>query len=115
MIETFGTRLRKLREGKGYKQEHLAKFLNVNKSAVSYYEADTRQPSKETIVRIAVFFNVTTDYLLGVQNDVTIDCSGLYPDELRMIREQVAYYRERNKQWEKAESMLKIIRRGLNE
>ncbi|MFZ2588128.1 helix-turn-helix domain-containing protein [Paucilactobacillus nenjiangensis] len=65
---SFGIRLKELRNSKHMSQEELGKFLNVGKSSISSYENGTREPSKESIVKIAEIFGVTTDYLLGNSN-----------------------------------------------
>ncbi|MCG5102574.1 helix-turn-helix domain-containing protein [Oceanobacillus alkalisoli] len=64
-MEVFKERLIDLRIEHGYKQEEVAKELNVTTSAYGYYEQGRNQPSLETLYNIARFFNVSTDYLLG--------------------------------------------------
>lgn len=59
MISKFSTRLRELRLNKGLRQEQVAKLIGVNKSAISTYENDTRQPSFEILVRLANLYRVT--------------------------------------------------------
>lgn len=63
-MATFGQRLKKLREQKNLSQEELAHLFNLSQSTIAYYELDKKEPSKKTIVKLANFFNVTTDYLL---------------------------------------------------
>lgn len=62
---SLGKKIKKLREEKGIRQEDIGKLFNVSKSAVSQWENDIRTPDMDTIVKLAAFFNVTTDYLLG--------------------------------------------------
>lgn len=62
---SFHKRLRKLRLDAGLDQVELAKILNVAKQTVSNWENGNRAPDHEMLIRIADFFNVTTDYLLG--------------------------------------------------
>lgn len=61
---TLGQRIRELREDKGITQEELGKIVNVSKASFSKYEADIIEPNKDTIIALANFFNVSTDYLL---------------------------------------------------
>lgn len=61
----FGKRLRLLRQNKKLTQKELAKLINISESAVGMYERDEREPSFDLINKIAGFFEVTTDYLLG--------------------------------------------------
>lgn len=57
-------RLKFLREEKGLLQSDIAKFLGISTSAVGFYENGKRDMSPETIIKLAEYFNVTTDYLL---------------------------------------------------
>ncbi|HHV73076.1 MAG TPA: helix-turn-helix domain-containing protein [Thermoanaerobacterium sp.] len=65
----FGERLSQLRKEKGLTQEELAKALNMTRSSLSLYEIGKRDPDTDTLKKIADFFNVSTDYLLG-QTDI---------------------------------------------
>ena len=62
---TLGKTIKYLREQKGITQEKLAKSLNVIRGTLSNWEIDHAIPDIETIKKIAEFFNVSTDYLLG--------------------------------------------------
>lgn len=61
----FAKRLKNLREIKGYNQERLAKVLGLSSSTIGMYEQSRRQPDHDTLVKIAEFFDVSIDYLLG--------------------------------------------------
>lgn len=61
----FRTRLKKLREERGYSQYTFADAFGVAQSTVGSWEAGKREPNYETTMRIADFFNVSLDYLLG--------------------------------------------------
>lgn len=50
-------------------QQRLAAELNVTQAMVSKYELGTSEPDIDTIKRIAVFFNVSSDYLLEISED----------------------------------------------
>lgn len=66
---TFGERLKELRKKRSLTQSQLGARLNVTKASISGYENDTRSPDRETLVKIAEIFNVSTDYLLGRTED----------------------------------------------
>jgi len=85
MIANFSNRLRELRQRKGLRQEQVAKLIGVNKSAISTYENDIRQPSFEILVRLANLYRVSTDYLLGQTNIRSVDLSGLTEEEASYI------------------------------
>lgn len=61
----FGTRLKQLRSEHKLTQDELGKKINVSKASISLYEKNQREPSKESLITLANFFNVSTDYLLG--------------------------------------------------
>ncbi len=58
-------RLKELRKQRNITQSELAKYLGVVKSTISLYENENRLPDIETINKLADYFNVTVDYLLG--------------------------------------------------
>ncbi len=60
--------LRELREEKGLTQAQLAKQLHFSLSIVNKWENGKKNPSVEAIKLLAKFFNVTTDYILGMDN-----------------------------------------------
>ena len=57
--------LKKLRKNKGITQAELGKVLGVSPSTIGMYEQGRRTPDKNSLLALARFFNVTTDYLLG--------------------------------------------------
>lgn len=63
-MNTFGNRLKHLRTERQITQSELGKALNVTYVAVSKWESDARFPDKDLLVKIANFFDVSTDYLL---------------------------------------------------
>lgn len=67
----FAERLKELRNLKGIYQGDIAKILGVTRQAVSQYERGEREPSYEVLEKLADYFNVDTDYLLGKENHST--------------------------------------------
>ena len=61
----FKDRLKELRLEKSLKQEDLAKVLGVSRGALAKWENGSRETNFAMLVKIAEFFGVTTDYLLG--------------------------------------------------
>jgi transcriptional regulator with XRE-family HTH domain len=61
----FSKRFKQLREEMNITQRELAEHLNCSKSAIALYETGQRNPDHETLNKIADFFSVSTDYLLG--------------------------------------------------
>lgn len=64
-MKNFSTRLKELRAEKEITGEELGKKFNVSKTAVSYWESGRNFPGEETIRKLADFFQVSVDYLLG--------------------------------------------------
>lgn len=62
---SIGSRIRQLRESKQISQKELAAKLNLANSTLCQYETGDRIPSDEIKARIADYFDVTVDYLLG--------------------------------------------------
>lgn len=81
----FGNVLKILRLKKNMTQAQLAQKLGVTKSVISAYETGLRLPSYDILIHISKIFNVTTDYLLGLENKREIDLSGLTEDEITAL------------------------------
>lgn len=61
-------RLKELRAKENISLRNLSSALNISYSSLGKYERGEQQPSYETLIKIATYFNVTTDYLIGVTN-----------------------------------------------
>ncbi|MBA4602134.1 helix-turn-helix domain-containing protein [Thermoactinomyces mirandus] len=64
-MSTFSDRIRKLRAKSGLSQSELASRINIAKSTLAMYETGKREPNFDIVRRIADFFDVSVDYLLG--------------------------------------------------
>lgn len=64
----IGKRLKTLRIEEGLLQKELAEKLSLTQQTISLYESGSREPDAETLIKIADFFEVSTDYLLGKTN-----------------------------------------------
>lgn len=64
-MEVFSKRLKELRIEKGISQKALAQVLNTTNSSVCDWECGRAEPNLETLVKMADYFAVCTDYLLG--------------------------------------------------
>lgn len=67
-MEIFGIRVKQELKVQNKKQVDLAKHLNVRKSTLSEWLNDNNEPPMKTIVDIALFLNVSVDYLLGLED-----------------------------------------------
>ena len=69
-MSKFAERLKELRIEKGLSQYQLAKELNnqITHSAIALWESDKRIPNLEVVIMFAKYFNVSLDYLAGLEN-----------------------------------------------
>ena len=67
-MSIFAQRLRELRQEKGLSMKQLAKELNTTDVAVSNWENEINEPKISYLKAIAQYFNVSADYLLGLEN-----------------------------------------------
>ncbi len=58
-------RLKEIRKARGISQVKLAMDLNTNQNTISRYETGEREPGILELIKIADYFNISVDYLLG--------------------------------------------------
>ena len=63
-------RIRELREDNDLLQKHLAEYLHCSQVAYSRYELGTRDIPTQVLIDLAKFYNTTTDYILGLTDDI---------------------------------------------
>lgn len=91
--QIFAKRLKFLREEAGLNQTQLAKALNVSRGSISFYESCDRAPDIEFLSKLATFFDVSADWLIGRTEHSTIDGNetlakdvGLSDDSIRILK-----------------------------
>jgi len=90
-------RIRLLREKNGITQTQLAKRLNITRSSVNAWEMGLAVPSTITLVAIAQTFRVSTDWLLGLEQNYRLDIDSFSPREQKLIYDLLDYFRENQK------------------
>lgn len=103
---TLGQRIISLREEKSISRKEFGDTLKISYAALSKYETNERFPDKELLVRIADFFDVSIDFLLGRTNirkkdDIrialnAISTDGLDEDDIEMIRSIIEKLKKKN-------------------
>ena len=73
----LGSRIKELRKEFGLSQVELAIRMEVTKQTISNWENENIQPSVDMLVGLANVFNVTTDYLLGLDDVPRLSIEGL--------------------------------------
>ena len=82
---TRNEKIRQLRLARNLSQVDLAKALGVTKQSISNWENNNIQPSIDMLIRLAQFFSVSTDYLLGLDRQKYIEISELTDCQLAHI------------------------------
>ena len=62
-------RIRDLREDRDLTQEQLVAILQMHKTTYTNYEQGKREPPFSFMIRLALFYNVSLDYMAGLTND----------------------------------------------
>lgn len=92
----FGENLKQLRKSRDLTQKALGAKVGLSKAVVSKYENGMGYPSFDVLVRIAQYFGVTTDYLLGVARGKTVDVSDLTDSQIATIHQLIAEFKIAN-------------------
>lgn len=92
----LGKRIKELRNKYKLTQTELAEKVGVTKSTVAAYENDSRQPSYEVLIKMALVFKVTVDSLLLNRSELVLDAHGLTEEQMELIGLHIAYFRRIN-------------------
>lgn len=65
----FSNNLRALREGKNVTQKQLANYLCLSRSTIAGYETKSHQPDFVTLEKLAIYFDVSIDFLIHGENE----------------------------------------------
>ena len=91
-VYDFGLRIKSLRKSRRWTQEELGRKIGVKKDAISAYENNTKSPPLDRLKKIATVFNVSVDYLLGLENASSINISNLSEKEAQVLREFITKF-----------------------
>ena len=93
----FSNRLKNLREKMGYTQSDLAKKLSLTRASVNAWEMGLSSPSTPFVVELSRLFHVTTDYLLGLDDCLTIRTDNLTEREISVILNTIECFNDSRK------------------
>lgn len=79
--------LRKLRQQNGLTQKQVAEFLGLTPTGYQHYELCRRDPSPDTLCKIADLYNCSVDYLLGRENENAVAPKGATDIATNYLRE----------------------------
>ena len=89
----FGMRIQQLRMDRKMSQETLGKKLGRSKSVICGYENNLRVPPLDILVQIAVIFNVSLDYLVGIDKNEMVSIDGLTDGQKKTILDLIAVFK----------------------
>lgn len=100
----IGERLYDLRVEAGLSQEQLGKILSIGKHSISSYENDKNEPSDAIKIKIARYFHVSVDYLVGLTDNPSSsyekECVRIPPElsdeDIREIKNFIGYLKFKN-------------------
>ena len=84
-LPEIANKIKQLRIQRGLSQIDLARQLGVSKSVVSAYENSVHLPPYDVLIQLARIFGVSTDYLLGVAGNRSINADGLTDAQIQAI------------------------------
>ena len=82
---TLNENIKQLRKSRNLSQVDLAKALGVTKQSISNWENNNIQPSIDMLIRLAHFFSVSTDFMLGLDQRKYIEINGLTDQQLAHV------------------------------
>ena len=65
-MKNLGLKLKELRVERGLTLKQVADAVGLTRNAIANYEADIRDPSLDTLKELCIFFEVSSDYLIGL-------------------------------------------------
>ncbi len=93
----LGELIKVLRTERGYSQAKLAEKLNKSKSTISKYESNQKMPPLETLINISLLFNVSLDYLAGIEKGKSFPISSLTRKQIEIINTLIIEFRNKKK------------------
>jgi len=94
-VYDFGLRLRELRERHKLSQEQLGRKINRSKSVVSSYENNLKMPSVDILTSLAVLYNVSLDYLVGIDKNQMVSIEGLTNEQKNVIHTLLLEFKDK--------------------
>ncbi len=86
-------KIKQLRENLDITQSELAKTLCLTRSAVNAWEMGLSVPSTQYVVELAKFFQVSTDFLLGIEESASVSVKGLNEKQISAVLNIIECFR----------------------
>lgn len=91
-------KIKLLRSESGMTQAELARKLSITRAGVNAWEMGVSVPSTQYIVELAMLFNVSADYLLGLSKTSTVSVEGLSEYQVKVVREVIDCMRNKSEE-----------------
>lgn len=88
-------KIKALRISNDMTQNDVAKKLGITRSSVNAWEMGISVPSTMYVVELAQLFSVSADYILGLEQKMVLDISGLDDDSVKILNDMVQYMKGR--------------------
>lgn len=94
MVIEADKRIRQLRASRGMTQTDLARIMSVTRSSVNAWEMGISVPTAAKLVELSLFFRVSTDYILGLDQAETIRLDGLDEEQKAILYAMLSYFKK---------------------
>lgn len=88
---SFGSRLKELRTDKKASQKQVASDIGISITTISQYESDSRFPNEEILKRLCKYYQISSDYLLGLTDTKHAPLSKEEAKEKMMMSKQMDF------------------------
>ena len=105
-ISGLGKRIHEVRKNSGYTQKEFGALLGIPQTTLSAYETDRMQPTLSSLVIIAAKFNVSLDWLCGIETKIPGDLSATLIDAEKTLQELEESHRSENREMKKLRKAL---------
>ena len=92
MVIQADSRIKQLRQARGLTQTELAHIMSVTRSSVNAWEMGISVPTAAKLVELSLFFHVSTDYILGLEKNETVQLDDLRQDQKEIIYSLLSYF-----------------------
>lgn len=106
MTFKFGERIREVRKNSGYTQKEFGALLDIPQTTLSAYETDRMQPTIASLVAIAAKFNVSLDWLCGMDDGLPNDLSAALIDAEKTLQNLEARRKNESREMKKLRKAL---------
>ena len=105
----FAQRLRTLRQERNKKRQEVADDLGISRASLEYYEKGKRKPDIEILAKLADYYDVSADYLLGRTNAKTTDKDLRFVCDYLGLTEKTVELLRASQQKAKIEKLIEIM------